>query len=180
MARFSSPATWGRTKPTYSNTTATTRDLNNSATSTASLNQSNSQSSSSTYDAHHHTYHNKYSNGGMNGGGGGAASSVGGGSHHPYASNSPAPTPIVSQDTNEPDEVCPVCLESLSFSFRLPGEKPHIVPECGHALHEVSHNRFRLFGLNLVGQACVRISILAHGELCRNVSLGLLQVRRSN
>lgn len=32
---------------------------------------------------------------------------------------------------------CPVCLEPLSFSFRLPGEKPHIVPECGHALHEV-------------------------------------------
>jgi hypothetical protein len=30
-----------------------------------------------------------------------------------------------------------VCLEPLSFSFRLPGEKPHIVPECGHALHEV-------------------------------------------
>jgi hypothetical protein len=34
---------------------------------------------------------------------------------------------------------CPVCLEPLSFSFRLPGEKPHIVPECGHALHEVHH-----------------------------------------
>ena len=34
---------------------------------------------------------------------------------------------------------CPVCLEPLSFSFRLPGEKPHIVPECGHALHEVCH-----------------------------------------
>jgi hypothetical protein len=29
-------------------------------------------------------------------------------------------------------------VESLSFTFRLPGEKPHIVPECGHALHEVS------------------------------------------
>lgn len=37
--------------------------------------------------------------------------------------------PDVEQD-------CPVCLEPLSFSFRLPGEKPHIVPECGHALHE--------------------------------------------
>lgn len=33
-------------------------------------------------------------------------------------------------------DTCPVCLEPLSFSFRLPGEKPHIVPECGHALHE--------------------------------------------
>jgi hypothetical protein len=36
------------------------------------------------------------------------------------------------------DGECPVCLEPLSFSFKLPGEKPHVVPECGHALHEVS------------------------------------------
>ncbi|KAG8963608.1 hypothetical protein FRC03_002803 [Tulasnella sp. 419] len=57
--------------------------------------------------------------------------------HHPYASNPPAPVPIVaSHDATEDEEDCPVCLESLSFSFRLPGEKPHIVPECGHALHE--------------------------------------------
>ncbi|KAH9976231.1 Pleckstrin homology domain-containing protein [Lactifluus volemus] len=41
-----------------------------------------------------------------------------------------APLPVVSR------RECPVCLEPLSFSFRLPGEKPHIVPECGHALHE--------------------------------------------
>ncbi|GJJ11148.1 hypothetical protein Clacol_005379 [Clathrus columnatus] len=33
-------------------------------------------------------------------------------------------------------DTCPVCLEPLSFSFRLPGEKPHVVPECGHSLHE--------------------------------------------
>jgi len=43
-----------------------------------------------------------------------------------------------SHDMDDEGE-CPVCLEPLSFSFRLPGEKPHIVPECGHALHEVSH-----------------------------------------
>ncbi|KAH9921707.1 Pleckstrin homology domain-containing protein [Epithele typhae] len=48
-----------------------------------------------------------------------------------------APLPVVSSHSS-PDEEdeCPVCLEPLSSSFRLPGEKPHIVPECGHALHE--------------------------------------------
>ncbi|KAG6821446.1 hypothetical protein H0H93_010170 [Arthromyces matolae] len=49
-----------------------------------------------------------------------------------------APLPVVSaqQSLVEDEAECPVCLEPLSFSFRLPGEKPHIVPECGHALHE--------------------------------------------
>ncbi|KAH9951186.1 Pleckstrin homology domain-containing protein [Amylocystis lapponica] len=48
-----------------------------------------------------------------------------------------APLPVVSsRDPTEDEDECPVCLEPLSFSFRLPGEKPHIVPECGHALHE--------------------------------------------
>ncbi|KDQ26693.1 hypothetical protein PLEOSDRAFT_1077555 [Pleurotus ostreatus PC15] len=56
---------------------------------------------------------------------------------HPYGTMSPAPLPVVSNHDNaEDEEECPVCLEPLSFSFRLPGEKPHIVPECGHALHE--------------------------------------------
>ena len=56
---------------------------------------------------------------------------------HPYAAMSPAPLPVVSsRDVDDDEEECPVCLEPLSFSFRLPGEKPHIVPECGHALHE--------------------------------------------
>ena len=46
--------------------------------------------------------------------------------------------PIVSpREPPEEEAECPVCLEPLSFSFRLPGEKPHIVPECSHALHEV-------------------------------------------
>lgn len=58
--------------------------------------------------------------------------------YHPFSSMTPAPLPVVSNQLNEEDEACcPVCLEPLSFSFRLPGEKPHIVPECGHALHEV-------------------------------------------
>ena len=59
--------------------------------------------------------------------------------NHPYATMPPAPLPVVSNhDPCDEEEECPVCLEPLSFSFRLPGEKPHIVPECGHALHEVS------------------------------------------
>lgn len=58
---------------------------------------------------------------------------------HPYAAMVAAPVPVVSShDPLEEEDDCPVCLEPLSFSFRLPGEKPHIVPECGHALHEVS------------------------------------------
>ena len=49
------------------------------------------------------------------------------------------PAPVVSPHESADDEQeCPVCLEPLSFSFRLPGEKPHVVPECGHSLHEVS------------------------------------------
>ncbi|KAF8751645.1 Pleckstrin homology domain [Rhizoctonia solani] len=58
-------------------------------------------------------------------------------SYRPPASMTPGPLPVVR---NEPgadvEEDCIICGESLSFSFRLPGEKPHIVPECGHALHE--------------------------------------------
>lgn len=56
----------------------------------------------------------------------------------PYPAMLPAPLPVVSNKEIHEEEDCPVCLEPLSFSFRLPGEKPHIVPECGHALHEVS------------------------------------------
>ncbi|EJD34907.1 hypothetical protein AURDEDRAFT_117524 [Auricularia subglabra TFB-10046 SS5] len=47
----------------------------------------------------------------------------------------PAPAPVVNPHADVEQE-CPVCLEPLSFSFRLPGEKPHVIPECGHALHE--------------------------------------------
>ena len=43
---------------------------------------------------------------------------------------------VVSSEAVD-EETCPVCVESLSFTFRLPGEKPPIVPECGHSLHEV-------------------------------------------
>lgn len=59
---------------------------------------------------------------------------------HPFAAPMTPPIPVVSNnhDTLDDENDCPVCLEPLSFSFRLPGEKPHVVPECGHALHEVS------------------------------------------
>jgi len=58
---------------------------------------------------------------------------------HPNSLNNDARNmPIASsRDVVDEEAECPVCLEPLSFSFRLPGEKPHIVPECGHALHEV-------------------------------------------
>lgn len=56
---------------------------------------------------------------------------------HPYSNQREDVQAIVSSGNSSEDEgACPVCLESLSFSFKLPGEKPHIVPECGHALHE--------------------------------------------
>ena len=62
---------------------------------------------------------------------------------HPYPLNdSPRMPKMSSRDATEEEAECPVCLEPLSFSFRLPGEKPHIVPECGHALHEVHRFRF--------------------------------------
>lgn len=60
---------------------------------------------------------------------------------HPYAHlNAPSPISpnsnaiLADEETDEPE--CPVCLEPLSFSFRLPGEKPHVIPLCGHALHD--------------------------------------------
>lgn len=62
-------------------------------------------------------------------------------SARPYSSVYMPPIPVVkNHSVVEDDDECPVCLEPLSFSFRLPGEKPHIVPECGHALHEVSQS----------------------------------------
>ncbi|KAL5537126.1 hypothetical protein ACEPAF_949 [Sanghuangporus sanghuang] len=57
-------------------------------------------------------------------------------SNHPFATMVAAPVPVVSSHDAEDEKECPVCLEPLSFSFRLPGEKPHVVPDCGHALHE--------------------------------------------
>ncbi|KAF7308751.1 hypothetical protein MKEN_01074200 [Mycena kentingensis (nom. inval.)] len=69
---------------------------------------------------------------------------------HPYSMHAAAPLPVVSSrhgryslpmsrlNTHnlslDDEPACPICLESLQL--RIAGEKPHIVPECGHALHE--------------------------------------------
>lgn len=52
--------------------------------------------------------------------------------------SAPAHQVTLAEEGVEDEEKCPICVESLSFTYRLPGEKPHVVPECGHALHEVS------------------------------------------
>lgn len=45
---------------------------------------------------------------------------------------------VSTEDDRDGDVTCPVCVEPMGFTYRLPGEKPPIIPECGHALHEVS------------------------------------------
>jgi len=78
---------------------------------------------------------------------------------HPYSSAHMPPLPVVSShNAPDDDDECPVCLEPLSFSFRLPGEKPHIVPECGHALHEVCNLIMEKLVLTILGllHRCVR------------------------
>ncbi|OXG84252.1 zinc finger family protein [Cryptococcus neoformans A2-102-5] len=43
---------------------------------------------------------------------------------------------VSTEDDRDGDVTCPVCVEPMGFTYRLPGEKPPIIPECGHALHE--------------------------------------------
>ncbi|KAG8906352.1 hypothetical protein FRC00_012635, partial [Tulasnella sp. 408] len=112
MARFTNPSTWGRSKPKASAAELSTADLNQSS-----------------------SYRDPYAQPSSYGAAGGSASGSGS-HHHPYASNPSSAPPVIAHDVTDSDETCPVCLESLAFSFRLPGEKPHVVPECGHALHE--------------------------------------------
>jgi hypothetical protein len=45
---------------------------------------------------------------------------------------------LMAPNLHDDDVNCPICVESLSYAYRLPGEKPHVVPQCGHAMHEVS------------------------------------------
>lgn len=53
---------------------------------------------------------------------------------HSYNSDAQYESRSRSNSDGGPEEVtCPVCLELLSF--RLAGEKAHVVPLCGHALH---------------------------------------------
>ncbi|KAH9814757.1 hypothetical protein DFH28DRAFT_1167595 [Melampsora americana] len=52
---------------------------------------------------------------------------------HPKSGKSkPEPTAVFVHDQDDGDD-CPVCLEDLNM--RLRGEKPHVIPSCGHILH---------------------------------------------
>lgn len=85
---------------------------------------------------------------------------------HPYAAMVAAPLPVVSsRDAMDNEDDCPVCLEPLSFSFRLPGEKPHIVPECGHALHEVSSRLLSILSSIALPLLLVTTSSVPHSPL---------------
>jgi hypothetical protein len=41
----------------------------------------------------------------------------------------------VDGDTN--GYKCPVCVERIGAEYRIKGEKPDVIPECGHAIHHV-------------------------------------------
>ncbi len=86
---------------------------------------------------------------------------------HPFAAMHLAPLPVVSSHDADLEEDCPVCLEPLSFSFRLPGEKPHIVPECGHALHEVRRSYLSLLFLAHRPSRRVLQPYMAHHQVRR-------------
>ncbi|GAA6036655.1 hypothetical protein JCM8097_001276 [Rhodosporidiobolus ruineniae] len=49
------------------------------------------------------------------------------------AHRSDLPMSAVSDAREADEDSCPICLEALSL--RLAGEKPHVVPVCGHRLH---------------------------------------------
>ncbi|KAF8159440.1 Pleckstrin homology domain-containing protein [Crassisporium funariophilum] len=85
---------------------------------------------------------------------------------HPYSNMGPLPV-VSSHSAMDNDDECPVCLEPLSFSFRLPGEKPHIVPECGHALHEACFTAVYGPPPNQQGRALPRKTNLGVCGVCR-------------
>lgn len=57
----------------------------------------------------------------------------------------------VSESAPEEGELCPVCNESLTSDYRIFGERPHVVGECGHEVHHVSDSFFRPVSLTFVG-----------------------------
>ncbi len=63
---------------------------------------------------------------------GGAQSPTSGGNGSVPPATPPKTSMLMLSDAPEEAD-CPVCLEPLSL--RLAGEKPHVVPQCGHALH---------------------------------------------
>ncbi|CED84269.1 Triosephosphate isomerase [Phaffia rhodozyma] len=43
---------------------------------------------------------------------------------------------VVNQDTDQEDGYkCPVCVERIGAEFRISGERPDVIPECGHSIH---------------------------------------------
>ena len=48
------------------------------------------------------------------------------------------PEVVIAEPDMVDDDVCPVCNVSLSSEFRVRGEKPLVVAECGHEVHYVS------------------------------------------
>jgi hypothetical protein len=99
------------------------------APSSASLRSRHSDHSSSAPSYNNSNYHNSNNAPPLPD----TASSI-----HPYSMTAKNSSNVLGHRDDDDDErECPVCLEPLSFSFRLQGEKAHIVPECGHALHEV-------------------------------------------
>jgi hypothetical protein len=107
---------------------------------------------------------------------------------HPYSSAAVAMNQSMIRDAERDEEQnCPVCLEPLSF--RLPGEKPHVVPQCGHRLRaylvSLSSPFFRWTGLTLApaDEACFEA---VYGGMTKDrrrgggSSLGLCGVCRSD
>ncbi len=52
--------------------------------------------------------------------------------------SAPAHQVTLAEEGQDDGEKCPVCHESLSAEYRLAGEKPLVVGECGHEVHYVS------------------------------------------
>ncbi|KAL7414666.1 hypothetical protein BDY24DRAFT_414377 [Mrakia frigida] len=54
----------------------------------------------------------------------------------PAAMAAPPLALIVSSDSDEDETYkCPVCVERMGSDYRIQGEKPDVIPECGHAIH---------------------------------------------
>jgi hypothetical protein len=95
---------------------------------------------------------------------------------HPYSLPDMLSGSAMSPDRDEEDN-CPVCLESLSL--RLRGEKPHIVPVCGHKLRRSSKALEAVADLRDPDEACFE-AVYGSVNRARNRpgSLGLCGVCR--
>lgn len=51
-----------------------------------------------------------------------------------------APLALVVTEEEEDDDAykCPVCVEKMGAEYRIQGEKPDVIPECGHSIHHVN------------------------------------------